>query len=407
MKLIFSIFPIYSSILALTIASCGIDNGNHYGPDNKTFGQDKSQNQELTHPTPRPRVATPTPTPAQPTPTVSPTPPPTTELPPPSTGDALLSEESLAGYFDIKSLKRIVRGPGAEGTFSSDSIMDSALRGIFGKIVKNDSVEFLDVLIREEGEGRQVVLENAITGGGDRLAELQKTGETKSGMQKLHWVLGEHGNCPKTFICADRIEWHPVHGQLWTYCFKDMITDKAIVVPYAPNPNFGPESFAASIPNGAIESQPFIMTKHPGSVKCDQAHIITQDRQLIQWKVSIGNLNDSRQPNFYRKAKFEPLTPDTEIVVEYGRYSEDLGRRYQPKQAPFIDDISRFNSKVRYFLNSQEHALAKVILTVQSPISVPMSSDTTGVQVDYVQEFCFSRDVGKGEKSYNHCTGAK
>lgn len=399
-----------AALTALALASCGIDSGSHYDPDSKTFGHEKPKGPPLNDPS---AVPAPTATPpiivsaptATPSPDATPAPSEEPEVPPPSSGHDVLASEGLSGYFDGKAIKRVVKGEGSEGSLVSDTWFDFAFRKIFGDIGAK-SEEQMSIEIKEDGRGRQIVTETATTEMGDKLNKFKGSVESQSGVQKLYWSSGsteDLGNCPKTFICVDRIEWIPFKGRSRTFCFKDVATGKPIVVPYAPNPNFGPEAFKASLPDNSLESKPFYATQHPGIAACDAMNLETQDQQLVQWKVSLGDLRDTVKTDFFRKAKFKPLKPDTEIVVEYGLYSPELKRRYQPNGSPFLEDVTRFYTKSRYFLESTEHVLAKLVLTIQSAASVPLYTTTTGLQLEYHQEFCVNKH--DGDQAFNHCTG--
>lgn len=406
----------FVTIAALALAGCGVESDSHYNQDDKTFGHDKPPPRptiQALAPTPQsttaPAVATATPTPTAtpivPTPTPDPVPTEPDE-PPPSSGHDVLSRESFSGYFNSKALRRIVKGTGDEATFSDmRSFAEQGFTFLFKKLTADESNEKLDMLVREDGDVRQIVSQTVSTAGGDKVAKTNGQKETKSGMQQLFWMLGGQGDCPRVFVCVDKIQWTPKEGQSWTYCFKDLKTDGPISVPYAPNPNFGPGSFKSAIPEGSILSKPFYMTRHPGLVACDDTRILTLARDLIQWRVAIGNLNDTRSPDFFRKATHTPLVPDTEIQVEYSLYSEKLQRGYLPPQGPYLNDISRFNRKSRYFLDSKEHALAKITLTMQTSFDsvLPGLRDSSGLEVEYTQEFC--KHVDDNAPQLNHCTG--
>ena len=409
------------SLVTLTtvlFTACGVDSGNHYGQDDKTFGQDKQVPRPTTNPglVPSPThtsapTATPTAAPIA-TPTV--TPPPATpapgepEEPPPSSGHDILSREAFTGYFNGKVLRRIVKSSGDEATFSEmKSWAEQGFILLFKKLTSDESNEKLDMLAREDGDDRQLVSQTVNTAGGDKVAKSNGQKETKSGTQQLFWALGGQGECPRVFVCVDKIQWTPKDGASWTYCFKDLKTDALIAVPYAPNPNFGPGSFKAALPQGSLLSKPFYMTRHPGLVSCSDPRILTLERDLVQWRVSLGNLSDTRSPDFLKKATHTPLVPDTEVTVDYSLYSEKLGRSYLPPHGPYLNDISRFNPKSRYFLDSKEHALAKITLTMQSSFEsiIPGLTDSSGLEVEYTQEFCMHVDEKTAQ--FNHCTGKK
>lgn len=405
-----------ATVTTLLVAACGVESDSHYNQDDKNFGQEKPLPRpsapalaQTPQSTPLPVVATPTSTPtatpvaATPTPTPTPSEP---EEPPPSSGHDVLSREAFTGYFNSKALRRIVKGTGDEATFSDmRSIAEQGFTYLFKRLTADESNEKLAMLVQEDGDDRQIVSQTVHTAGGDKVAKTNGQKETKSGMQQLFWVLGGQGDCPRVFVCVDKIQWTPEDGQSWTYCFKDLKTDGPISVPYAPNPNFGPGSFKSAIPGGSILSKPFYMTRHPGLVACNDTRILTLARDLVQWRVAIGTLDDSRGPDFFRKATHTPLVPDTEIEVQYSLYSEKLGRSYLPPQGPYLNDISRFNRKARYFLDSKEHALAKITLTMQSSFDsmLPGLRDSSGLEIEYTQEFC--KHVDEKAAQFNHCTG--
>lgn len=417
MKLLLNRIALVTLTTALT--ACGVDSDSHYSQDDKTFGQEKQLprspiNPGLVpsiNPTPAPTPVVATATPA-PTPVITPAPPTPApgepDEPPPSSGHDILSREAFTGYFNSKALRRMVKNDGAEAKFSDmKSFAEQGFLLLFKKMTSDESNEKLNMLVREDGEERQLVSQTVHTAGGDKVAKTNGQKETKSGTQQLFWVLGGQGECPRVFVCVDKIQWTPENGESWTYCFKDLKTDALISVPYAPNPNFGPGSFKAAIPNGSLLAKPFYMTRHPGLVSCNDTRILTFERDLIQWRITLGNLSETRNPDFLKKATHTPLVPDTEIVVDYSLYSEKLGRSYVPAHGPYLNDISRFNPKSRYFLDSKEHALAKISLTMQSTFEsmIPGISDSTGLEVEYTQEFCLHVDEKTAQ--FNHCTGKK
>lgn len=412
--------------------SCGIDKEPHYDEE-KTFGRDPVV-LPLSNPTPMPPPPI---LPAPPTETPAPSPEPGVEEPPLTTGRDMLGSFKLLGYFDSRSASRIVRGSGSDGEVVNDGLLDPALKGLLALLTRDDSHETLDMTIQENGYTRASVVQKAHTANGDFLSGLIGA-EGQSGTQTLDWALAqdsEERECPQPFICVDRILWKPEQGKTWTYCFSDRDSNKSLAVPYAPNPQFGLDAFKDTIPSEGRRSKTFWMTSHPGLVSCEDPQRFTWRRDLFQWKLSLGDKSATRQRDFLKKAIHKPLKVDAEVVVEFGLFNPDLNRTYQPKGPPFIDQISRLNTKTRYFISTANHTFVKIERTVQTPLELSLAgvlttladdrggllsqlitgaatglrelfssdSSTTGLQVNYLFEFC-GHKAASGDL-YDHCTG--
>ena len=128
------------------------------------------------------------------------------------------------------------------------------------------------------------------------------------------------------------------------------------------------------------------------------------------------------------RATHKPLRSDAEIVIAYSLLLGDPLTPYLPKTGPYIDQLTRLNSKVNYFINNEKHVMVKIERTVQSPLKLegsaiadymretygswaamafelafPPQNDTEGVQLLYSFEFCTHLSVVPNY--YNHCTG--
>ncbi|MCX6126125.1 MAG: hypothetical protein NTV34_15445 [Proteobacteria bacterium] len=428
------VFMVISDVLSLT--SCGVQDGPHY-QEQKDFGRD---------PVATPLVTEETRTEAPPEIAKTSVPKHTAaeieeKLPvePPSTsGHDLLGHYNFKGYFDSSSVARIVNSSGSDGEITDSGIFDPILKGLFDLLTSDESNETLNILTHEDGHTKQAVTQKAHTENGDFLSYL-KGDDAQSGTQILDWLLATTDSvseCPRPFICVDRIQWQSEDHSEWTYCFQNPDTKSQVVVPYGPNSQFGLEAFKAALPKGSLKGTPVVMIKHPGLVSCDNPNVETRSRQLIQWKISMGDLSRARKPGFLKKAIYKPIAPDAEIVIEYQPFNSRLSRGWQPKKPPFIDQVSRFNTKVRYFLNSQERSIVKIERTVQSPMVNPvelattslrktyagtffaslidqaitglqnifsMHENTTGLQVTYSFEFCGHRAANADR--FDHCTG--
>ena len=433
-------FLIAASVSSIALTNCGIDASSHYDQREKTFGKervepaplDSGSEGDIPSATPTP----PAPPILTPPPTIEPTP--TPEEPPATSGHDTLSQFGLTGYFENDSLTRIIRGSGSDGQFENSSVYDGALQRLFAYMNSDESTEVLDLLTREDGKGRHLVTQTALTNNGDRIAKI-KGKESQSGTQKLYWVLGSEDRvreCPNTFICVDRITWTPILGRSATYCFKDLASKQPVVVPYSPNPQFSPDAFKASIPGNRFQSKPFLMTKHDGIVDCKDPDIVTVDLRAYQWQISIGDLGAARKPGFLRKALFKPLAPDSELSVEIRPFDPTRNRTYQPNRGPFIDEVSRFNTKIHYYMSSSNRSFVKVTRTIQTSFEkpfrqwldnvastyegsflyipvvmainslkalIPVDDSTIGLQVEYTHEFCTHKS--NVEHAFNHCTG--
>lgn len=428
-------------VLAAAATSCGIATSPHYN-GTKDYGQDIDNTPLTASDEP---VETP---PSAPAPTI-PTPPlpapvsePTGEEPPATSGQDLLSHYELVGYLDTSTTARIIEGSGTDGEISPEGNIDPPIRALLRLMTSMNSDDTMEIITHENGRDRQSVTQKANSPSGDFISSMRGD-DSQSGTQTLDWVLDQgkakmkdSGSCPRPFICVDRIIWQPNKGDTWTYCFRDADTNLSLSVPYAPNTQFGPDGFRSALPDGFHLSKPFAITKHPGKVSCTDPNIETRDRDLMMWRASLGTLAASRRPGFLKKAVHKPLTSDTEVLIEYKPYNTRLGRWWQPKRAPFVDQMSRFNTKLRYFLNSQDRSFVKIIRTVQLPLNLsmadafdafasrndtfslaPLASDaaiglrtmfsnddtTTGIQINSIFEFCSHKAVHVNR--FNHCTG--
>ena len=117
-----------------------------------------------------------------------------------------------------------------------------------------------------------------------------------------------------------------------------------------------------------------------------------------------------------------------EVSIQYSLYHSSRKQPYLPKEGPYIDQLTRLNSQMKFFLNTSEHVMVKLERTVQSPLKLegsqiadairetygdaaaylaellfPKDGDTMGAQLIYSFEFC--THLGVIENPFNHCTG--
>jgi hypothetical protein len=303
------------------------------------------------------------------------------------------------------------------------------LASLLSIILGEPTKENLEMIVRQNGPQQNTVTQKVETGGGDNIANF-KGDETQSGTQYLDWALSDpedSNTCPSAFVCINRMVWIPVSGEIRTYCYRNPKTRESFSIPYSPNSQFGADSIADAIGSG-ITSQPFEVSVHPGKVECEDQNATVIDRRLVMFKVTKGNLADQRQSGFLRKAIHRSLKADMEIAIEYSLIHPRTKQPYLPKQGPFIDQLTRLNSKMKFFLNSTDHVMIKLERTVQSPFKVegskiadairetygelaayivdlifPKDGDTVGAQMVYSFEFC--THLGVIQNPFNHCTG--
>jgi hypothetical protein len=402
------------SLLVLALSACGVQQKPHYG--DKTFGQtaDEVTNTQA--------------------PVVHDAPPPVHEVPavtepqdPEAPLDAVLSHYGFEGSFNLKNTRRIFRGPDdtGSGTISEGGTLDGLVSTFLGIVIGSHNRESLDMLVKQNGARENVVTQKVITGGGDKLS-LMKGDDSQSGAQTIDWALpGTElaATCPSQFICIERMVWVPKSGKTITYCYVDHATKTPVAIPYSANPNFSAESFSTMLAT-SLTSKAIEVVTHPGVVACDATDIEILDRKLVRYELSIGD-----QTTFsLTRATDHPLTPDAEIVVDYSLVDGTSLRAYLPKVGPYIDQLTRLNSRVSYFINTAEHVLVKIDRTVQSPFKAegsqlanymrdtfgewaavafnyafPARNDTEGVQLTYSFEFCTHLSVIPNYDS--HCTG--
>jgi hypothetical protein len=365
-----------------------------------------------------------------------PLPPPDRQLPPeadpetPEPNNQLLSYFGFNGYFNLDTIHRITRGTDEiNGEVSEGGVLDNLLSKIIGTIIGENTRETLSLMTRRNGEGRNSIQQVGTTEGGDKIAAI-KGDESQSGIQFLDWVLGNSkraSHCPTPFICIDRMVWSPASGSTMTFCYRDPDTKERIAIPYSVNPHFSSESFANAIGRG-IQSKPFEVVSHPGNVSCDETQVETRDVRLVIYKLTLGALGDQRRPGFLKKAIHRPLSADTEVILNYSLYHPTMNQPYLPKRGPYIDQMTRLNSRMKFFINDAEHVMVKIERTVQSPLKFegskitdffreaygewtgdavaqvfPSEGDTEGAQMVYTFEFC--THLGVVKNPFNHCTG--
>jgi hypothetical protein len=116
------------------------------------------------------------------------------------------------------------------------------------------------------------------------------------------------------------------------------------------------------------------------------------------------------------------------VVIEYRLHDMTRNEPYVPKKGPYIDQLTRLNSKIKFFANTEEHVVVKIERTVTSPFRFGTSStaqflrdaygksvgdgfvammgqenDIEGIQLNYSFEFCTHLSVVKNP--HNHCSG--
>lgn len=411
---------IFSLMMGLVFASCGIDSKPHYG--DKDFGQSDSME------TGKLPVAN-DPTESAPE---SPDAPPEREpeQEPEAPANAVLSHFSFGGYFNLNTVRRVLKGDDQlNAEISQGGFLDSMLSKLLGFVIGDGSQENLTIVIQQNGHERNRVTQEAETAGGDNISNFRGS-ESQSGTQVIDWSLNRTAQeilCPTPFICVERMVWIPQQGETMTYCYRDHSTKKPMVIPYGPNSHFGGDAFEAALGDG-LTSKPFEVVTHPGNVACDAEGIETRNVQLVIYKLSTGNLAEQRNQGFLKRAIHRGLRADTEIVIQFSLYDLNTQEPYIPKSGLFIDQVTRLNSKMRFFMNSAEHVMVKIERTVQSPLKLegsqiadtiremygdiaaylvalifPKDNDTVGVQLTYSFEFC--KHLGVIQNPFDHCTG--
>jgi len=391
------------------LACCGVDRKPHY-PD-KTFGQGKNQTDTSEDANGPGRGENP----SQPE-------------------NTTLGFYSFNGYFDLNSVRRMLRGDeNSDGQVSEGGITDSLVATALSFIIGESSEEKLAMRVQQTAAAQNSVSQNVHTAGGDAISEFKGEG-TQSGTQDLDWALqqealGVSGGtaCPKPFVCISRMVWRPVSGETMTYCYRDYASKKPMVIPYSANSNFTAEAFRAALGNG-YTSQPIEVISHPGDVACHHEDNTVLDVNLVTYHLSVGSSGDQNKPDFLQRAVHSPLKSDNEIIVEYSLYDAQRGRSYVPKTGPYIDQRTRLNSRMRFFTNSDEHVIVKIERTVTSSVKLEPSLiadfarnaygsaiggtfdyfaakefDMEGIQLNYYFEFCTHLAVVKNPM--NHCTG--
>ncbi len=390
-------------LICWNLMSCGLDRSHKYN-DDKNFGR-KNAPPANAPPTKPPLTDGPEETP----PAGSEDPVVPTEPEPTAPLDSLLGHYGYAADFNASSLQKLVKGE-KEATLSSFSFIEMGaltVKGFFKILNRTDTVENLDIITKEAGEKYNDVTQIASTGKGDELFNLSGRSESASGTQVLHWKLSgpEGSECPRAFICADRITWKPVTGESWSYCFRNQGTLDSITVPFSPNSQFKTEDFADALPAGGVKvSKPYIISVHPGIVDCNNKNTETRNIYLAQWEVEFKKQGASLPDKFYKFATFQPLVPDSKITVRHNPYSEELKRSYIPINGKLIDSISRFSSSTAYYINSSERVFTKIVKTNQSTVNEGIFSFFVyGTQIDYEFEFCTHKDKTLVPNPVNHC----
>jgi hypothetical protein len=402
-------------LTSVILTSCGVERSRHFKDQEKRFGQDPANDDLPLVPDDEDQ--------SEPTADND-----TDENEPPR--DLLLSHYGFSGYFDLDTVRRLLRGQGGiNGEVSHGGMFDSMLASMLETIVGDSKREQLEMLIREDGVGQNRLTQQGYTEGGDSLAKILNQ-EGQSGSQILKWDLpkpNSNSSCPDGFICISRMQWVPLRGTAMTYCYRDPVSKEPLSIPYSPNSQFGADFFVDVVGDG-ITSLPFEVTSHPGTVACTDPELAVMDRRLVLYTIKRGDLTDSRKRNFLRKAIHRRLESDTEISINFYLFHPTQKKPYLPKKGPYIDQLTRLNSKLRFFLDTKQHLIVKLERTVQSPFDMssdtvfnairdtfgsataylaqlifPIGGDTTGAQVVYAFEFC--SHLGVVDQAYNHCTG--
>lgn len=344
-----------------------------------------------------------------------------------------LLHQEFTGYFDLTSVRAIYYGEDPNnGHVSQDNgLIDNAIGTALSFIIPGDAKEKLEMLVQQQSKEIKAVTQTVQTDGGDALSKF-KGEDPQSGSQFLEWVVGSGQTssgtqCPKTFVCIKRMVWKPSTGKPFTYCYRDYATKAPVAIPYSANSNFTKEAYERAIGKSYV-SKPIEVTSHPGEVACDDPEKITHDVNTVTYKLSLGDLSSQASPDFHRKATNKPIKADTEVVIEHRLHDVQRDQPYIPKKGPFIDQRTRLNSKIKFFLNSSEHVVTKIERTVMSPFKFGTTStvqflrdaygetvsgafsaltgpenNIEGIQVNYSFEFCTHLSVIKNP--YNHCTG--
>ncbi len=409
---------ISACFVAASLSSCGVNRKPHY--PNKNYGQSADDQATEAQDPNEPREPSEPSKPNEPNEPSEPSEPSEPETP----TDQVLSHYGFAGYFNLETTRQILRGPDSDrsGSVSPGGWKDAAAAFILKKIIGENTIESLAMLVRQNGVGHDTVKQDAVTGGGDNIAKL-KQDDTQSGTQTIDWALSGSAlsaSCPSQFVCIERLVWVPTVGSTMTYCYFDYETKAPISIPYSPNSNYSAEAFAAALGSG-ITSRPIEVVTHPGNVACD-APVEIRDPRPVQYKLTMG----TRSLPVLKRANHKPLTADAEIVIEYSLLGGEPLQPYLPKVGPFIDQLTRLNSKVSYFINSEKHVLVKIDRTIQSVLKIEISAitrylretygetvaslfnadpseDIEGLQLVYSFEFCTHLSVIPND--YNHCTG--
>jgi len=350
------------------------------------------------------------------------------------TGNPTLLHQAFGGYFDLNSVRAIYYGlDPRNGQVSEGGVIDGIIATGLSFMVSEDSKETLEMIVNQQNTETNVVKQHVQTDGGDALMSFKGESESQSGTQTLEWALsndetsGVVNTCPKTFVCLKRMIWRPTSGKTKTYCYRDHATKKPVTIPYSANSNFSREAYQAAIGDG-LTSKPIDVITRPGDVSCDDPEAVTLDINQVVYQLSLGDMSAPAHPDFIRRAKVEPLNVDNEVVINYSLYDPSNRAPYTPKKGPFIDQLTRLNSKLRFFMNSSEHVIVKLETTVTSPFRFGTSStaqflkdaygssigdsfaaltgqenNIEGIQINYAFEFCTHKSMVK--QPLNHCTG--
>lgn len=351
------------------------------------------------------------------------------------TPNQTLLHQQFLGYFDLNSVKTIYYGEDPHNGHISEGggLIDSAISTALSFMVSGDTTESLEMLVKQQSKDVKSVTQTVQTDGGDALSKF-KGDEPQSGSQYLEWAANSSESssddvtpCPKPFVCIKRMVWVPKSGKTFTYCYRDHATKKPMAIPYSANSNFTKQAYEAAIGDGYV-SRPIDVTSHPGDVSCDDPEKVTQDVNQVSYALSLGKLENSASEEFLRRAKNKSLKADTEVVIEYRLHDMTRNAPYVPKKGPYIDQLTRLNSKIKFFANTEEHVVVKIERTVTSPFRFGTSStaqflrdaygqsvgdgfvymmgrenDIEGIQLNYSFEFCTHLSVVKNP--FNHCAG--
>lgn len=167
-------------------------------------------------------------------------------------------------------------------------------------------------------------------------------------------------NCPNVFICIDKMIFYPVKGFPIGFCYYD-INYKPSAFPYAPLPNIKFKDFQPYLNNYFGPYLVKIVTNPINShFNCELMDDEKINFYKFMVKITQVNLNDNTI-NI-------PINMQTDFILDF---INNIQKPYNLKTSEFIDDILKLQQSTKFYFNSNEGIIFRIIKTLQKSLQSP------------------------------------